>query len=367
MAWVAASVTVRHDRVVVERVMSAAVLYRHGGMEALGLRTDWPLPAPGPGQVLVRVAAAAMNNTDVWTREGAYGLPGRPEAKAGWRGPLEFPLIQGGDIAGTVSEVGAGVPAKWVGCRVLVDPAFYADGREDAPPVGLLGSERDGGFADYVVVDADRLHDMSASPLSDQELAALPVAYGTAMGMLERAEIRSGETVLVTGASGGVGLALVQLATARGARVVALTRGSKAAALEEAGASATLPRDADPADLERRLAAVAPGGLDAVADVAGGPWLERLLPALRENGRWVVAGAVAGPVVTFDLRRLYLRNLRLIGSSMHTRTHFAALAGLARTGGVRPRIAASFSLSDIHAAQKAFRDGTHVGKITIIP
>ncbi|KAB8161485.1 zinc-binding dehydrogenase [Streptomyces sp. 3MP-14] len=347
--------------------MKAAVLRRHGGMEALELRDDWPLPEPGPGQVLVRVAAAAVNNTDVWTREGAYGLPGRPEAKAGWRGPLEFPLVQGGDIAGNVSEVGAGVPTEWVGRRVLVDAAFYADDGEDAPPVGLLGSERDGGFAEYVVVDADRLHDMGASPLSDQELAALPVAYGTAMGMLERAEIRRGETVLVTGASGGVGLALVQLAAARGARVVALTSESKAAALEEAGASTTLPREADPADLERRLDAAAPGGLDAVADVAGGPWLARLLPALRENGRWVIAGAVAGPVVTFDLRRLYLHNLRLIGSSMHTRAHFAALAELARTGNVRPRIAAGFPLADIHAAQKTFRDGRHVGKITIIP
>lgn len=347
--------------------MGAAVLRRHGGLEALELHDDWPLPEPGPGQVLVRVTAAAVNNTDVWTREGAYGLPGRPEAKAGWRGPLDFPLVQGGDIAGSVSEVGAGVPTEWVGRRVLVDPAFYADEGEDAPPVGLLGSERDGGFAEYVVVDADRLYDMGASPLSDQELAALPVSYGTAMGMLERAEIRRGETVLVTGASGGVGLGLVQLAAARGARVLALTSGPKAAALEEAGASVTLSRDADRADLERQLAAAAPGGLDAVADVAGGPWLERLLPALRENGRWVVAGAVAGPVTTFDLRRLYLHNLRLIGSSMHTRAHFAALADLARTGTVRPRIAADFPLDDIHTAQKTFRDGTHVGKITIIP
>ncbi|MEU3661891.1 alcohol dehydrogenase catalytic domain-containing protein [Streptomyces sp. NPDC032940] len=185
------------------RLMRAAVLRRHGDLDALELRTDWPLPEPGPGQVLVRVTAAALNNTDVWTREGAYGLPGRPEAKAGWRGPLEFPLIQGGDIAGAVAEAGGGVPAKWTGRRVLVDPAFYADDREDAPPVGLLGSERDGGFAEYVVVDADRLHDMSDSPLSDQELAALPVAYGTATGMLERAEIGSGETVLVTGPPAG--------------------------------------------------------------------------------------------------------------------------------------------------------------------
>lgn len=347
--------------------MTAAVLRRHGGPDALKVREDWPVPGVGPGQVLVRVSAAALNNTDIWTREGAYGLPGRPEAKAGWRGPVDFPRVQGGDIAGTVSGAAADVPDAWVGRRVLVDPAFYADEREEAEPIGLLGSEADGGFAGYVAVDAARVHDMSASPLSDEELASLPVAYGTAMGMLERARITSGETVLVTGASGGVGFALVQLAAARGTRVVALTSGSKAEALNEAGAVATISRDADPAELRRRLDAAAPDGLDAVADVAGGPWLERLLPALRDGARWVIAGAVAGPVVTFDLRRLYLHNLSLIGSSMHTRSHFAELAELARTDAVRPRVAARYHLNDIHAAQDEFRRGTHIGKIVVTP
>lgn len=347
--------------------MTAAVLCRHGGPEALEIRTDWPRPRVGPGQVLVRVGAAAVNNTDVWTREGAYGLPGRPDAKAGWRGAVEFPRIQGGDIAGVVSETAGDVSGAWAGRRVLVDPAFYADEGMDAGPVGLLGSEADGGFASCVAVDADRVHDMSGSPLSDEELAALPVAYGTAMGMLERARVTSGETVLVTGASGGVGLGLVQLAAARGARVLALTSASKAAPLEEAGAAASLSRDAEPAELHARLASLAPDGLDAVADVAGGPWLDRLLPALRDGGRWVVAGAVAGPVVTFDLRRLYLHNVSLIGSSMHTRAHFAVLADLARTGDVRPRIAGSFPLEELHAAQEEFRRGAHVGKITVIP
>lgn len=315
----------------------------------------------------MRVSAAAVNNTDVWTRQGAYGLPGRPEAKAGWRGAVDFPRVQGGDIAGVISETAEDVPDAWVGRRVLVDPAFYADAGEDAVAVGLLGSEADGGFASYVAVDASRVHDMSASPLSDQELAALPVAYGTAMGMLERARIRSGETVLVTGASGGVGLALVQLAAARGARVVALTSASKAASLREAGATATLLRETEPAGLQSQLKAVAPEGLDAVADVAGGPWLEQLLPAMRDGARWAIAGAVAGAVITFDLRRLYLHNLSLIGSSMHTRAHFASLADLARVGTVHPRIAASYRLTELHAAQEEFLRGTHVGKITITP
>ncbi len=350
-----------------DSLMTAAVLRRHGGPDALEVREDWPVPRVGSGQVLIRVAAAALNNTDIWTREGAYGLPGRPDAKAGWRGPVDFPRVQGGDIAGTVTAVGGDVSDDWVGRRVLVDPAFYADEGEDAVPIGLLGSEADGGFATYVAVDAVRLHDMTDSPLSDEELASLPVAYGTAMGMLERAHIKKGETVFVTGASGGVGFALVQLAAALGARVLALTSGTKAEVVRDAGAEVTVSRDMDPDELQDKLRAAAPGGLDAVADVAGGPWLERVLPALRDGARWVIAGAVAGPVVSFDLRRLYLHNLSLIGSSMHTRAHFAELAELARTGALRPRIAARYPLSDIHAAQEEFRHGSLVGKIVVLP
>lgn len=142
-----------------------------------------------PGEVLIRVVAAAVNNTDVWTRQGSYGLPGDAQALAGWRGHLRFSRVQGGDIAGTVAEVGPGVDIERVGERVVVDPALYRDHGRDAPPGGLLGSEADGGFAEYVTVSAVQAHDMTDSPLSDQQLAALPVAYGTAMGMVERAAI----------------------------------------------------------------------------------------------------------------------------------------------------------------------------------
>ncbi|MER5269135.1 alcohol dehydrogenase catalytic domain-containing protein [Actinosynnema sp. NPDC002837] len=96
-----------------EQTMTAAVLTRHGGLDALQVRDDWPVPVPGEGEVLVRVTAAAVNNTDIWTREGAYGLPGQPDALAGWRGPLRFPRVQGGDIAGVVDAVGPGGRASW--------------------------------------------------------------------------------------------------------------------------------------------------------------------------------------------------------------------------------------------------------------
>lgn len=342
--------------------MKAVVLTEHGGPEVLRFHNDWPRPVPEPGQVRVRVLVAAVNNTDVWTRQGAYGLPGEPNARAGWRGPVRFPRVQGGDICGVIVDVGPGVDPARVGRRVLVDPALYRDHTGDAPPVGLLGSEADGGFAEFVTVTDTQAHDVTDSPLSDEQLATLPIAYGTAMGMLERANITAGETVVVTGASGGVGLALVQLARARGATVLAVTSGDKASEVLAAGASHTVDRQGD---LAEQIARYSPGGVDAVADVVAGPLLSQLLPLVRDGGRWVIAGAVAGAVVEFDLRRLYLHNIGLIGSSMHTREHFAVLLRTAREGTVRPVIAARYPLDELVTAQERFLGHRHVGKIVV--
>lgn len=347
--------------------MRAAVLTRFGGPDAVELR-DVPDPRPGPGEVRVRVAAAATNNTDLWTRDGAYGLPGDPDALAGWLGAIDFPRIQGADVVGTVDEVGEGVATDLVGRRVLVDPATFEDlGPQDTVPrreprlVAVLGSEHDGGFAELVVVDADHVHDVTDSPLSDTELACLPIAYGTAMGMLERGEVVAGETVLVTGASGGVGLAGVQLAAARGCRVVAQTSAGKEELVREAGAEAVVHRSGE------GLADLVPDGIDAVIDVVAGPQLDALLPLVRDGGRWVVAGAVADPVVRLDLRRLYLGNRRLVGSTMHTAVHFAALAEEARRGSLAPRVAATYDLEHIHEAHAALAERGHVGKIVVRP
>jgi NADPH:quinone reductase-like Zn-dependent oxidoreductase len=348
--------------------VQAAVLTRFGGPEVVEVRTVAD-PEPGAGQVRVRVGAAATNNTDLWTREGGYGLPGRPDAKAGWKGPIDFPRIQGADVAGTVDAVGPGGDQSLVGCRVLVDPATFevgddaGEGRGEREPVldGVLGSEYDGGFAEYVVVAADHVHDMTGSPLDDAQLACLPIAYGTAIGMLERGGVRPGETVLVTGASGGVGLAAVQLAAARGCRVIAQTSAGKETLVRESGAAEVVDRHAT------GLADLAPDGLDAVVDVVAGPQLDALLPSLRPGGRWIVAGGVAGPVVTLDLRRLYLQNRRLIGSTMHAPDHFATLAEQARAGTVSPRVAATFALADIHAAHALLAERSQVGKIVVLP
>ncbi|MEV0263979.1 zinc-binding dehydrogenase [Streptomyces sp. NPDC050617] len=345
------------------QVMRAVRITRHGGPEVLE-PAEVAVPAPQAGEVLVRVSAAALNNTDLWTREGAYGRPGDPKAVSGWRGPIDFPRIQGADVAGHVAAVGPGVEGNLLGRRVVVDPAIYDAEGPDANPVGLMGSERDGGYAEYVTAPAARVHDVTDSPLTDDQLAALPTAYGTALGMIERGRLRTGETALVSGASGGVGIALVQIARARGARVLAISSGPKIDAVREAGAHAVVDRAGDVAE---QIRAAAPDGIDVALDVVAGELVGEGLPLLREGGRWVIAGALGGYGVTFDVRRLYLHNAQVIGSAMHTPAHFGLLMDLARRADVRPVIAAAFPLDQAARAQEELSRRGHVGKIVLHP
>jgi len=345
----------------VPNTMLAAQLLRHGGVDALELN-DVHIPSPSAGEVLVRVRATALNNTDLWTREGAYGLPGDPNALAGWRGKIEFPRIQGADVAGVVVATGVGVDPGLREARVLVDPAIYDGDDDNANPVGLLGSERDGGYAEYVTVRAERVHRVDDSPLSDAELACLPTAYGTALGMLERGNVAPGERVVVTGASGGVGLALVQLATVRGATVLAISSSGKLTAVREAGAERVLDRNANAWE---EIAATYASDVDVVLDVVAGKAIRSGLSCLRDGGRWVVAGALGGYEVNLDVRRLYLHNIAIVGSSMHTPAHFRSLTALARNGQVRPVIAATYRLSDVHQAQTDLANRRHVGKLVL--
>ncbi|MYQ53877.1 MULTISPECIES: zinc-binding dehydrogenase [unclassified Streptomyces] len=345
------------------RLMRAVRITEHGGPEVLEL-TEVAVPDPQAGEVLVQVGAVALNNTDLWTREGAYGRPGDPKATSGWRGPIDFPRIQGADVAGRVVAVGAGVEEGLVGRRVVVDPAIYDTEGPDANPVGLMGSERDGGYAEYVTAPAERVHDVSESPLTDDQLATLPTAYGTALGMIERGRLRKGETVLVSGASGGVGLALVQIARARGARVIAVSSGPKIDAVREAGAHEVVDRAGD---LAEQIRAAAPEGIDVALDVVAGELVSEGLPLLREGGRWVIAGALGGYDVSFDVRRLYLHNAQVIGSAMHTPTHFGLLMDLARRAEVQPVVAAVFPLDQAARAQEELSRRGHVGKIVMRP
>lgn len=347
----------------VPSTMRAVRIAAHGGPEVLQL-DEVPTPIPGPDDVLVRVAAVALNNTDLWTRDGAYGDATNPDALSGWRGPLDFPRIQGADVAGRIVAVGEDVGRELIGRRVVIDPAIYDSAHPDAHPIGLMGSERDGGDAEFVSAPADRAHDVSDSPLSDDQLAALPTAYGTALGMVERGHVVRGETVLVSGASGGVGLALVQIARARGAQVLAISSGSKLEAVRRAGAHAVLDRAMD---LAEQIRGLAPDGIDVGLDVVAGDLVRIGLPLLREGGRWVIAGALGGHQVDFDVRRLYLHNAAIIGSAMHTPAHFDQLMEMARTAQVQPVIAAGYPLAEAATAQARLAQRDHIGKLVLHP
>ena len=347
-------------------IMKAVLLTGHGGLDKLEHRDYVMRPKPGPGEVLIEVGACGINNTDIWTREGAYGLDDDPDAVSGWRRePFHFPRIQGADTAGRIVEVGPGVPRSRIGERVLVDLTLYTGEGDGLAGAGYIGSERDGGFAEYVAVPAENAH-IADCPLSDAELATFPCAYVTGERMLNRARVTAGETVFVTGASGGVGSGLVQLAQVRGARVVALAGPGKEQQVREIGAEVVITRGAGNLG-EAGRDALGDRPIDVVADLVAGPMFPDLLNLLRPEGRYVTAGAIAGPQVKLDLRTLYLKHLEMIGSTMGTRKEFADLMGYIVAGRIKPLLARAYPLSEIRRAQQDFMDKAFFGKLVLVP
>lgn len=332
--------------------MSAVLLTRHGGPEALVWRDDLPVPRPGAGEVLVRVLAAGVNATDINTREGWYGAG---EA-AGWAGALAFPRIQGSDLCGRVVALGEGVAGLPLGARVICPTNQHEPSAANPLHFVAIGSEYDGAFAQYCVVPARHLHDVTASALTDTEIGAMPCAYGTAWNLLSRARVAVGERVLVTGASGGVGLAAVQLAILRGAEVTGQCSLGKASAVRAAGAD-VLDRDATPD----------PRGFDVVIDVVGGAAWQARLQALRPGGRYATSGAVGGPLVQGDLRTIYLNDLTLYGCTHQPREVFAGLVTLINTARVRPVVSNIYPLREIARAQADLAAGRYPGKLVLIP
>jgi NADPH:quinone reductase-like Zn-dependent oxidoreductase len=268
-------------------------------------------------------------------------------------------------VVGRIVAVGSRVAAERIGQRVLVEP-LLRNPRSPGDPArsGYLGSERDGGFADYVAVPAVNAFPV-ASGLGDAELATFPCAYSTAENMLTRIRVSQWDTLLITGASGGVGSALVQLAKRRGARVYAVTTASKGDALTALGADRIIDREAVSAGALRDV--LPDGGVDAVADVVGGRGFAGLVDALKRGGRYVTAGAIAGPMVSFDLRRLYLGDLEMHGATVLPEGLFARLVGYIERGEIRPLLAGEFPLTAIREAQQVFTAKTHVGNFVLRP
>jgi alcohol dehydrogenase len=326
--------------------MRAIVIREHGGREKLQLDETVPKPQAGPGQAVVRVHACGLNHLDVFVRRG---MPGK-------RTPL--PFISGGDIAGTVAEVGAGAGGVAVGQRVLVDPAI--DG-------GAIGEDAPGGLAEYALVPAANL-----IPLPDEvsydEAAALPIAYGTAWRMLlTRGAVRAGEHVLILGAAGGVGTACVQIAKMMGCTVyAAASRQDKLGKLRDLGADHLINyRDVEFDREVWRL--TAKRGVDVVVDYTGADTWPRSLRSLRKGGRLLTCGATTGFEAQTDLRYVWARELTILGSDGWTRADLEALLSAVRAGRIRPVIDRVLPLAQTAEGHRLLEDREVVGKVIIHP
>lgn len=363
--------------------MTAVVLTGHGGLDRLELRHDVPVPEPAADEVLIRVAAAGINNTDINTRIGWYnkdvtggttaegGEAGMGVSEAGmgdWTGGLAFPRIQGADCVGRIVAVGSAVDTARIGERVLCNPYYAdADDPDGLATAGFLGAERDGAFAQFTAMPARNVFALPEDlAVGDVDLATLPCSGGTAMNMLTVAGATQGDLTLVTGASGGVGSYLVQILRALGAEVVAVSGPSKADQVRGLGADHVVDRGAP--DLAAAVQAATGGrAVTLAADVVGGDGFGTCLALLDRGGRYVTAGAIAGPMVTLDMRTLYLKDLSLFGSTVFRKGSFARLLELVRAGKVRPFAAKTWPLAEIREAQTAFLEKSHVGSLVLIP
>lgn len=353
--------------------MIGVVLTGHGGFERLQYRKDLKIPSPGPDEVLIRVAAAGINNTDINTRIGWYSKgvetgtsqessqasTTRTDDDSTWSGkPMEFPRIQGADCCGRIVAVGQNISTQRIGERVLVRNMLrsYVDYRPYE--CWTFGSECDGAFAQYAKAPARETYKIDTD-LSDADLASVPCAWSTAENMLHRAGVKNKETVIITGASGGVGAAAIQLAKRRGAHVVAIGGAEKTDQMLALGADQVLPRGAS---LVERLGKSV---VDVVLDLVAGSVYPELLDVLKRGGRYAVAGAIAGPIVKLDVRTLYLKDLSFFGCTFQEDEVFTNLIGYIERGEVRPRAAKVYPLDEIVVAQKHFISKSTCGKLVL--
>ncbi|WP_238148103.1 alcohol dehydrogenase family protein [Rothia halotolerans] len=356
------------------KTMAAVLLTGHGGPEKLEYRTDVPVPQPRADEVLIRVEAAGINNTDINTRIGWYSKAVRGDTNstaaagtdqaddddASWSGaPLTFPRIQGGDVYGRIAAVGEDVDAGRVGEAVVVRNLMrhYVDRRPYE--CWTYGSDCDGGFAQFAVAPSSETFAVR-SDLSPAALGTISIAFTTAEGMLHRAGVGA-ERVVVTGASGGVGLAAVELAKLRGAEVIAVCSAGKSEAVRAAGADRVIDRGAD------LVAELGARSVDAVVDLVGGQGVDALLSLLRRGGRYAIAGAIAGPLAEIDLRTVYLNDLSLFGCTFQEDEVMENVVGYINEGRLHPLVSKTYPLSEIRRAQEDFVAKRYPGKLVLIP
>jgi NADPH:quinone reductase-like Zn-dependent oxidoreductase len=348
--------------------MRAALFRRHGGPEVMEV-ADVPVPTPGPGEVQVKVTAAAINHVDLWLRRGMPALK------------VSLPHIPGGDVAGVVSALGSGVAAKpgtTEGDRVVLNPGLSCgrcpaclDGRDNfCPAYVLLGERGWGGQAEYVVVPAANLVPAPRDrvPLDDAELASIPVVFITAWQMLvDRAQIRQGETVLVIAAGSGVGSAAIQIAKLFGARVIATaSTDAKLAAARALGADDTINHaQADITAEVKRL--TSRQGAHIVVEHAGAETFTKAVLAAAKGGRIVVCGATSGHEPVLNLRHVFWRQLSVLGSTLGSKSRLFEVIDLFGAGRLRPVVDRVLPLAEVAAAHRLLESRTTFGKLVLTP
>ena len=336
--------------------MRAVVTLAHGGLDQLRYVADYPEPHAASGDVLLRIAACAVNYHDLFTRRGMPGI----------RIPL--PVIVGSDLAGEVIALGEGVTQWKVGDRVLLDPVLRGAGR-----YGMIGEVVDGGRAERIAVPASQLVRVPDT-VTLEDAASLPLAYGTAHRMMyTRGRVAAGERVLVLGASGGVGVACVQLAKMAGAEVIACaSTDEKLERLRAIGADHVLNYVQRPfADSVRELFGkpriAGGGGVDVVVNFTGGDTWEPTQRCVRVGGRILTCGATAGYSVTTDMRYLWTYEQEMIGSNGWAMSDLEALLAHIAAGRLRPAIDRIFPLAETAEAERLLEDRMVLGKVLITP
>ena len=336
------------------KTMKALLLRRHGGLEELQVVSDHPVPATVEGHVVIRVGASSFNYHDVFTVRGMPGIK------------VPLPVVIGLDMAGEITEIGAGVSGWAVGDRVLVNPLNKKK--------GLMGEMLDGGMAEYCLVAADQLVAMPAG-VSFEEAAALPVAYGTAHRMLiTHNTVKKGDRVLILGASGGVGTGCVILARHLGAEVIACTSSpEKVQKLKELGADEVINiKDVDFSKWavekygkpQRRSYE---GGVDVVVNFTGGDTWHPSLRCLKRGGKLLVCGATAGYDPKEDLRYVWSFELNIIGSNSFYDDDLQALMKLIAEGKMRPVIDKVLPLEEAREGLRLIQDREVIGKVVVAP